>query len=142
MDYAHERGIVHRDLKPQNVLLDEKGNAFITDFGLARLIEGGTAITQSGAIMGTPLYMSPEQWLGMQLDARSDVYSLGVMLFEMLSGQAPFHTDTPIAMLNKTVHEPPPPIRAINPALPTEIDPIIRQALAKTPMIGLRRQAY
>src|SRR5579864_775586 len=85
LDYAHGKGIVHRDLKPQNVLLDEVGNAFLTDFGIVKLINETTALTSSNVSIGTPAYMSPEQWTGGTVDARSDLYSFGVMLFEMSS---------------------------------------------------------
>src|SRR5579859_6499172 len=84
LDYAHERGIIHRDLKPHNVLLDEKGNAHLTDFGIAKILGTNVTVTQSGLVMGTPAYMSPEQWQGKPLDARVDIYALGVMLYEML----------------------------------------------------------
>lgn len=90
LDYAHEQEIIHRDLKPQNVLLDEKGHAFLTDFGIARLLNRGTKLTQSGMVMGTPAYMAPEIWDNQPSDARADIYALGIMLFEMLAGRAHF----------------------------------------------------
>src|SRR5260221_644915 len=89
LDYAHKRGIIHRDMKPQNGLLDTQGNAFLTDFGISKLLSQTTSLTQSGVAMGTPAYMSPEQWQGQVLDARSDIYALGIVLFEMLSGKLP-----------------------------------------------------
>src|SRR5512145_895045 len=86
LGYAHARGMIHRDVKPSNVLIDERGNCLLTDFGLARMAETGSMLTSSGAIMGTPAYMSPEQGAGNQVDGRSDIYALGVILFEMVTG--------------------------------------------------------
>ncbi|HRE49487.1 MAG TPA: bifunctional serine/threonine-protein kinase/formylglycine-generating enzyme family protein [Aggregatilineales bacterium] len=135
LDYAHGRGIIHRDLKPQNVLLDESGNAILTDFGIARLVENKEAsqLTQTGAIIGTPAYMSPEQWQARPIDARSDLYSLGVMVYEMLARRVPFDTDTPYQMMFKHVHEPPPPLRALRPDLPPSVEAVLNKALAKEP---------
>src|SRR5689334_19145355 len=95
LDYAHRRGVIHRDLKPQNVLLDEDRNAFLTDFGIAKLLDENTALTQSGTSIGTPAYMAPEQWQGLPVDARTDVYALAIILYEMLTGKLPFQADTP-----------------------------------------------
>jgi tetratricopeptide (TPR) repeat protein len=135
LDYAHKRGIVHRDLKPQNVLLDENGNAFITDFGLAKSLNtASTAInTQSGTLIGTPAYMSPEQLRGERVDARSDVYSLGVMVFEMLAGQRPFPSDSIHTLLQSHLYESPPAIHEVNPTLSAQINRVVQRALAKQP---------
>lgn len=133
LDYAHEQGIIHRDVKPSNVLLDERGNCLLTDFGVARFVEGTAHFTATGDVMGTPSYMSPEQAMGRHVDLRSDIYSLGVMLYEMATGQAPFRAETPMAVLMKHVHDPLPSARQLNPELPVPVERIIQQALAKEP---------
>jgi len=94
LDYAHERGVIHRDMKPANVLIDTIGNAFLTDFGLARLIAENLELTQASAAIGTPPYMAPEQWKGDPADAQSDNYGLAIILYEMLTGQLPFTGNT------------------------------------------------
>ena len=133
LDYAHDKGIIHRDLKPQNVLLDERGNAILTDFGIAKLLNETTALTHSGIAMGTPFYMSPEQCQGGTIDARSDLYALGVMLFEMLTGDVPFKSDTPISLLYMHINQPPPSVRQNRPDLPEAVERVILKALAKPP---------
>ncbi len=110
LDYAHQKGIIHRDLKPQNILLDETSSAFLTDFGLAKLLNSDSALTQSGMAMGTPPYMAPEQWTGKPVDARTDIYALGVLAYEMLSGRLPFNADTPFQLMHMHVYELPPTI--------------------------------
>ncbi len=133
LDYAHRRGIVHRDLKPQNVLLDDDKNAFLTDFGIAKVMNSATGLTQSGIAMGTPAYMPPEQWRGEAVDARADIYALGVMLFEMVTGSVPFAGDTPFSMMYKHLNDTPPQLRMIKPDIALNIDWIITKALAKDP---------
>ncbi len=133
LDYAHRRGIIHRDLKPHNVLLDEEGSAVLTDFGIVKLLREATSLTQSGSAIGTPSYMAPEQWRGQALDARTDIYSLGIILYEMLAGRLPFVADTPFTMMHLHVNEPPPPLRSLNPYLPSGVEPVIDKALAKDP---------
>jgi serine/threonine protein kinase/tetratricopeptide (TPR) repeat protein len=133
LSYAHQQGIIHRDLKPHNVLLDKNGNAILTDFGIAHLLTANTMITQNGETIGTPAYMSPEQWQSRPLDARADIYSLGVILFEMLSGQHPFGGDTPFQIMHKHLYEPLPSLRAMRPELPSSLERVLNTALAKQP---------
>ncbi len=130
LDYAHARGVIHRDLKPGNILFDDEGNAFISDFGIAKLASGQTKLTSSG-IIGTPSYMSPEQAVGENVDSRSDIYSLGIILFEMLSGKLPYEATTPLAMVIKHTSEPIPHILDINPNLPFGIESVLEKAMAK-----------
>ncbi len=130
LDYAHARGVIHRDLKPGNILFDSDGNAFISDFGIAKLASGQTKLTASG-IIGTPSYMSPEQAVGENVDSRSDIYSLGIILFEMLSGKLPYEATTPLAMVIKHTNEPIPHILDINPNLPAGIENVLEKAMAK-----------
>jgi tRNA A-37 threonylcarbamoyl transferase component Bud32 len=133
LDYAHAKGVVHRDVKPSNVLLDEQGNCLLSDFGIARMVEATGQFTATGAFIGTPTYASPEQALGHPLDGRSDVYSLGVMLYEMTTGRPPFDAETPMAILIKHVHDPLPMPRTVNPALSEAVERVILKALAKEP---------
>jgi serine/threonine-protein kinase len=133
LDYAHLRGIVHRDLKPTNILLDETGNACLTDFGIAKMISGGptTGLTATGQVMGTPTYMAPEQWRAEPVDARTDVYAFGVILYQMLLGQVPFAAETPHGLMYQHLDKRPPAPRSIKPDLPAGIEPVITKALAK-----------
>src|SRR5579859_1300618 len=133
LDYAHKRGIIHRDLKPHNVLLDEERNAFLTDFGIIKLLSGKTSLTHTGTVMGTPMYVVPEQWESGEIDARSDLYSLGIMIFEMLTGQVPFGGDTPMRIGYQHVNKLPPLARDLRPELPPNVDRVLRRALAKNP---------
>ena len=142
LGYAHRQGVVHRDIKPDNVLLrrlevpEQEGQppirAKVTDFGLAKLLEGGLQ-TATGTFMGTLPYMSPEQCLGQDLDGRSDLYSLGVMLFQMATGRLPFDIRTPTEAVMKHMKEVPPTPRSINPGLPLKVERIIERSLAKRP---------
>jgi predicted ATPase/class 3 adenylate cyclase/tRNA A-37 threonylcarbamoyl transferase component Bud32 len=136
LDYAHRQGITHRDIKPSNIIIDREGNAFVTDFGLARLVAGGTGeqITETGAIMGTPEYMSPEQAAGStDIDHRIDIYALGVVLFQMLTGQLPYVANHPMAALIMHMQEPVPSALDRNPDLPPAVDEVMMKALAKEP---------
>jgi serine/threonine protein kinase len=132
LDFAHGEGIIHRDLKPSNVMLDDHGNAYLSDFGIAQILQDAGRLTGS-AVIGTPAYMSPEQAEGRPLDARSDVYALGVVLFEMVTGREPFQADTPMAMLLKQITEPMPSPRAYRPDLPDAVDRVILRATLKDP---------
>ena len=133
LSYAHTRGMIHRDIKPSNVLIDERGNCSLTDFGLARMAEASTNLTTSGAVMGTPAYMSPEQGAGSNLDHRSDIYSLGIVLYEMVTGRVPYTAETPVAVVFKHIQDPLPSIHKFNPDLPESIELILLKALAKSP---------
>jgi serine/threonine-protein kinase len=128
--YAHEQGIIHRDLKPANIMLTPKGQPILMDFGVTKMLDG-TDHTATGTIVGTAKYMAPEQARGERPDARSDIYALGVMLYELLAGQPPFEADTTVAVLMKHVNEPVPDIRQIQSDVPDELVEIIETALAK-----------
>jgi beta-lactam-binding protein with PASTA domain/tRNA A-37 threonylcarbamoyl transferase component Bud32 len=135
LDFAHRHGVIHRDVKPGNVLINESGQVKVADFGIARAIGAGAAedLTQTGSVMGTATYFSPEQAQGFGVDPRSDVYSLGVVLYEMLAGRAPFTGDSPVSIAYKHVKETPEPIRSINPAVPAGLEAIVMRCLAKQP---------
>jgi serine/threonine-protein kinase len=133
LDYAHARGIVHRDLKPQNVLLDEQMNAILTDFGIARIVGDVTALTGSGMTMGTPAYMAPEQWHSGDVDARTDLYALAAIAYELLTARTPFVADTPPAMMYQHLHEAPPPLRELRPDLPASLEQVLLMGMAKQP---------
>ncbi|HSE39188.1 MAG TPA: protein kinase, partial [Acidobacteriota bacterium] len=132
LDAAHEKGVVHRDIKPQNILLESSGDVKIMDFGIARL-EEMKGMTSTGTVMGTPDYMSPEQAQGLELDHRTDVYSTGVVLFEVFCGRLPFQADSALAVLNKHIREQPPKPSSLHPHIPPELDRILLKALAKNP---------
>ncbi|HBI01143.1 MAG TPA: hypothetical protein DDY18_05910, partial [Flavobacterium sp.] len=127
---SHKIKIIHRDIKPENVLIDEDGTPKLADFGVARLSEG-TRMTRSGMQVGTPYYMAPEAWEGKVLDAQADIWSLGVMLFEMLSGQLPFVGDTPLSVMNKVNTTTPPDLRKLRDDVPSSLVRIISKMLTK-----------
>jgi beta-lactam-binding protein with PASTA domain/tRNA A-37 threonylcarbamoyl transferase component Bud32 len=131
--YAHRHGVIHRDVKPGNVLITEEGTVKVTDFGIARAVNTEESLTQTGAVMGTATYFSPEQAEGQGVDARSDIYSLGVVLFEMVTGRPPFLGDTPVAVASKHVRENPPLPRQINSAIPPALEAVIMKCMAKDP---------
>lgn len=131
LQFAHEQGIIHRDLKPNNVLLDERNNAYLTDFGIAKMLAGTSKLTATGNILGTPAYMAPEQWRGEMVDARTDIYSLGVMLYEMVLGSLPFDGDTPYTLMYKHFNDSPPLPTTIRADLEPGIEAVILRALAK-----------
>jgi serine/threonine-protein kinase len=132
LQFAHRNGIVHRDVKPSNVLIDGDGNARLTDFGLARMVEGSNTLTGS-LLMGTPAYVSPEQARGDKVDARSDQYALGVMLYQILTGSLPFEGETPMVTAMKHIQEAVPLPRYTNPEILPEVEAVVLKALAKDP---------
>jgi serine/threonine-protein kinase len=130
--YAHQQGMIHRDLKPSNVLIDQHHHVFVADFGLAQMMTGDSSLTAS-LIMGTPAYMSPEQGEGRPADKRSDIYTLGIILYEMTTGQRPFEAETPMAVMLKQLTDILVHPRQLNPDLTPEVEQIILKALAKNP---------
>jgi len=135
LDYAHGRGLLHRDIKPSNIMIDESGNALLADFGLTKMIDssGMSQLTGDSSVVGTPAYMSPEQGQGIELTPASDIYSLGVVLYEMLTGDVPFQAETPVAVVFKHVSEPAPSVREANPDVPGEVAAVVDQCLSKEP---------
>ena len=133
LDYAHSRGMLHRDIKPSNIMLDtSSGKAYLADFGLAKLISG-QKFTATGTLLGTPAYMSPEQGRGEELTEQSDLYSLGIVAFEMLTGHLPFDSETPIGFIHQQISAPIPSIRDFIDDAPGSVQEAINRALAKQP---------
>jgi eukaryotic-like serine/threonine-protein kinase len=136
--YAHHRGLVHRDIKPANIMLTSNGDAKLVDFGLARLAEESHEVTVTGQIIGTPLYMSPEQCRGSPLDARTDLYSLGATLYFMLTGKVPFAGKTTLALISRITNEAPIPIASLVPTMPPRVTALVQRLMAKSPSARLR----
>lgn len=132
MDYAHRRGMIHRDIKPANIMLNPNDQAILMDFGIAKIV-GGQQHTVTGAVVGTALYMSPEQILGTPVDGRSDIYALGATLFEMVSGAPPFEADSSMSLMIMHLNNPPPDLRQFRPETPEGLVQIIEKSLAKDP---------
>ncbi|MGO9344454.1 MAG: Stk1 family PASTA domain-containing Ser/Thr kinase [Acidimicrobiales bacterium] len=133
LDYAHRHMVIHRDVKPGNVLITDEGQVKVTDFGIARAVNTDESLTQTGAVMGTATYFSPEQAEGLGVDARSDIYSLGVVLYEMVAGRPPFIGDSPVSVASKHVREQAPAPRQFNPSIPPDLEAIILKCMAKAP---------
>ncbi len=134
MDFSHRASIVHRDMKPANVMIDRTGAVKVMDFGIARAMNDTSAtMTQTSAVMGTAQYLSPEQARGLKVDPRSDIYSMGCVLFELLTGEPPFTGDSPVAVAHQHVHEDPPLPSSVRPDIPPELDSVILKAISKNP---------
>jgi serine/threonine protein kinase/formylglycine-generating enzyme required for sulfatase activity len=135
LDYAHKQGIVHRDIKPSNILITKDDQPMLTDFGIARILKSEETLdlTGTGMGVGTPEYMAPEQGLGHKVDHRADIYALGIVLYEMITGRKPFQADTPMAVVIKQINDPLPRPTQFVPDLPKEIEQILLKALAKDP---------
>ena len=131
LGFAHRNGVVHRDVKPGNVIISPSGQVNVADFGIARAVSSQENLTQAGTVMGTATYFSPEQAKGESVDPRSDVYSLGIVLYEMLTGRPPFSGDSPVAVAYKHVQETPSPPRARNPDIPAALEAVVLRAMAK-----------
>lgn len=130
---AHRNDIIHRDIKPQNIMIDQSGRVKVMDFGLAKVMSGGSELTSAGTYLGTPTYMSPEQCQGKDLDSRTDIYSLGIMFYEMVTGTLPFTADTPLAVMRKIIDEPMPALTRSVTGVPSDIEYIIEKMAAKNP---------
>ena len=134
LDYAHRHGIVHRDIKPANIMINTNGDSKVMDFGIARAMsDAATSVTATSAVMGTAQYLSPEQARGELVDARSDIYSSGCVLYELLTGVTPFYGDSPVAIAYQHVNEPPKPPSSLDNSIPSSLDSITLGALAKAP---------
>lgn len=130
LDYAHSQGVIHRDLKLTNVMFDGQGNAYLVDFGIAKLL-GGAGLTSTGMALGTPSYMAPEQWRGEEVTPAADLYALGVMTYQLVTGRAPFEAPTPYALMHKHLHEEATPPQALRAGLPEAVTPVLQRAMAK-----------
>jgi serine/threonine-protein kinase len=133
LSFAHHQGLVHRDVKPQNVLLNGNGEAKVTDFGIARSLGVQRGMTQTGTVLGTSDYIAPEQAQGQRVDEHTDIYSLGVVLYELLTSKVPFPGDNFVAVAMRHINEPPPPIRGERPDVPAHVEAAVQRAMAKDP---------
>ncbi len=134
LSYAHKQGVLHRDIKPSNIMITDDGSVFVTDFGLARMVQAGESTLSQDMMVGTPQYISPEQAQGAKdLDQRTDIYSLGVVLYEMLTGRVPFSVDTPFATVHDHIYTPLPMPSSVNPDIEPDVERMLLKALAKDP---------
>lgn len=133
LDYAHSMNVIHRDIKTSNVMFDNQGSAYLMDFGIARLMEATSSLTGTGLAMGTPSYMSPEQWRGDNLTAAADQYELGVLIYALVSGRLPFEAGTPYALMNKHINEQPTPLQSFRADVPEAVTTVLNRAMAKDP---------
>jgi serine/threonine-protein kinase len=136
LQYAHERGLIHRDVKPANILVGPDGRALLSDFGIVRVVQGedsGATLTHTGAFVGSPEYAAPEMVLGQTIDRRVDIYALGMMLYQLLTGRTAFSANTPVQLLMMQAQVQPPNPRSINPAIPPAVEAVVLRALAKSP---------
>ncbi|RIK18117.1 MAG: hypothetical protein DCC53_17055 [Chloroflexi bacterium] len=133
LDYAHAQGVIHRDIKPQNVMFNNQGQAFLVDFGIAKLLTGATNMTGSGMAMGTPSYMSPEQWASREIGPAADQYALAVMTYQLIAGRLPFEAETPLQVMYKHMNDQPTPISTFRPDVPADLMLVMDRAMAKDP---------
>ncbi|MBL8120961.1 MAG: serine/threonine protein kinase, partial [Anaerolineae bacterium] len=135
LDYAHRQGVIHRDIKPDNILLDKEGHALLADFGIVKIAGGGDSrLTVTGGLVGTPAYMAPEQGTGQtDISGSADIYSLGVVVWEMITGRQPYTAETPMQVVIKHMTEPVPSLRRDGEALPEALEVVMQRVLAKNP---------
>lgn len=133
LDYAHQRNVIHRDIKPNNVMFNENGMSFLVDFGLARLSEASVGLTTQNTLLGTPMYMAPEQWQSAKVGPAADQYALGVIVYALLTGQTPFSGDTPFQLMHDHLYTPPPPILNLRGDLPKTVQDVLAKVLEKNP---------
>jgi serine/threonine protein kinase len=140
LEYAHQKGIIHRDIKPANILVTQSGDLMLTDFGIAKAVDSEemTKLTKTGTGIGTPAYMAPEQGMGDEIDHRADIYSLGIVFYEMITGRPPFRADTPIAVMMKHVNFPLPRPTEFVPDIPDKVEKVLYNALAKNPELRFK----
>ncbi len=133
LEYAHSRGLIHRDIKPSNVMFDGRGDAYLVDFGIAKLLQSSQALTTHTALLGTPSYMAPEQWMDHDLTPAADQYALGILTYQLLTGELPFEATTPYALMNKHINQVPTPPQVLRPEIPASVAAVVQRAIAKTP---------
>ncbi len=133
LDYAHSQGVIHRDIKPSNIMFDNQGNAYLVDFGIAKLMEATSSLTGTGVAMGTPIYMPPEQWRSENLTPAADQYALAATVYGLLTGRAPYEASTPFGLMHKHLNEMPTPVHLRRPGLPESASAVLERALAKAP---------